>query len=94
MMILQVASEDDIKKMTLEEFERYNIQLITNLSDMFHEMLNTIADRTTMPRVAVLAALIEVAVTAIADDEPQRSEDIKLFVSHFVSRATNQEPKQ
>jgi hypothetical protein len=93
-MIIQSASEEDVKKMTEEQFEAYTLQLINGLANGIIEMFGTVSDSTATPRVAVLAALVEVAVNTLCPNEPERSKDIEFFVSHFVSRATGQEAKQ
>lgn len=91
-MMLPFASEEDVRKMTQDEYEKFALCVIQGLSDGFHELLNSLADQTILPRVAVLAALVEVAVTAIDSEEPKRSEDIAAFCRNFVERATGQEP--
>lgn len=91
-MIIQIASVEDVQKMSPDEYEQYAIQVINTMSLGIVRQLDELASITTVPRATVLASLIEVAMLVIDNDEPKRSDDIKNFVSHFVTRATGQSP--
>lgn len=86
-MILEIKTIEQLKEMSSQEFEDYCCRMIIELAGGIKDMLDMVSDQTKIPKITVMAALAEVAVVTLPDDEPRRSESIKDFIAFFTDRA-------
>ena len=81
-------SEEDIKVMSAHEYEQYCLMVIEALTINFETMINKTASQSTLPNIAVMAALIEVMIKTLPENEPHRSDVIARCVRFFIERTS------
>lgn len=83
-----IVSEEDVKAMSANEYEQYCLMVIGALTINLETVINKTASQAILPNIAVMAALMEVMIKTLPENEPHRSDEIARCVRFFIDRTS------